>query len=431
MGRIAGWIKGSVTCGIKGEDSHRFMNLCRNRGIYLRNVYVSGEVGSEGKTEKSPSLNGQPEPEMTVFDISLNDFWKLRPVVKKSHCVPRVLRRKGLPFVLQRSKRHPFFYSGILLLLVLLYILSSRIWDIEIQGNLKYSDQRLVEFMSEVGIHTGMAKSMVDSKWLEDELRLKYNDISWVSAKITGTKLVVQIKEADLKADEEKSAAPGDIVADSDGMIESIVVRRGTAAVAPGDWVRAGDVLIYGKVDIFNDDGSVGATHPVRADGDVTARIKVFCQDYYPAYTIHKNYTGNKRSRWEWTLFGKTVSLGTLDFREKQNGFLEHGEDTDQGYEMVSEMVKYRLTPNFYLPLTLNHTVVRAYEPQKVWYSRQEQERLARQVLEDKLTAFKKEGAQIIENQIQCVFTEKNYGIYGSVEMIGPMGTFRENSQLY
>lgn len=123
--------------------------------------------------------------------------------------------------------------------------------------------------------------------------------------------------------------------------------------------------------------------------------------------------------------------MGTLDFREKQNGFLEHGEDTDQGYEMVSEMVKYRLTPNFYLPLTLNHTVVRAYEPQKVWYSRQEQERLARQVLEDKLTAFKKEGAQIIENQIQCVFTEKNYGIYGSVEMIGPMGTFRENSQLY
>lgn len=77
---------------------------------------------------------------------------------------------------------------------------------------------------------------------------MKYNDISWVSAKITGTKLVVQIKEADLKADEEKSAAPGDIVADSDGMIESIVVRRGTAAVAPGDWVRAGDVLIYGKV---------------------------------------------------------------------------------------------------------------------------------------------------------------------------------------
>lgn len=407
------------------------MNLCRSRGIYLRNIYVSREEDSAHKVEKSDTLDRRPKPETMVFDISLNDFWKLRPVVKKSHCVPRVLRRKGLPFVLQRSKRHPLFYTGMLMLMILLYILSSHLWDIEIQGNLKYSDELLVGWMSEMGIHTGMAKSMVDIKRLEDELRLKYNDISWVSAKITGTKLIVQVKEADLKTDEEKSAAPGDIVAQCDGIIESIVVRRGTAAVAPGDRVYAGDVLIYGKVDIFNDDGSVSATHPVRADGDVTAQMKVLCQDYYPAYEIHKVYTGDQRSRWEWTLFGKTVSLETPDFFGGQNEFGKHGEKADQGYETVSELVKYRLTPNFYLPVTLNHTVVRAYEPKKVWYSRQEQEKLARQALDNRLASFETDGAQILENALQCVFTEKNYGICGSVEMIGPMGVFRENSQLY
>ncbi len=109
MGRIAGWIKGSVTCGIKGEDSHRFMNLCRNRGIYLRNVYVSGEAGSEGKTEKSPSLNGQPEPEMTVFDISLNDFWKLRPVVKKVTVSPGCSDAKGCLLFFRGVKDILFF----------------------------------------------------------------------------------------------------------------------------------------------------------------------------------------------------------------------------------------------------------------------------------------------------------------------------------
>ena len=49
----------------------------------------------------------------------------------------------------------------------------------------------------------------------------------------------------------------------------------------PGTTVSAGDVLISGTVDIYNDDGTIKETRQVHGDGDVYIRSVYHCEDYY------------------------------------------------------------------------------------------------------------------------------------------------------
>ena len=63
------------------------------------------------------------------------------------------------------------------------------------------------------------------------------------------------------------SGQPGDLVASRDGVVETIEVFAGTAAVRPGDIVRKGQVLIRGQ-----ERGRDETVNAVQARGSVTAR---------------------------------------------------------------------------------------------------------------------------------------------------------------
>ena len=48
-------------------------------------------------------------------------------------------------------------------------------------------------------VKTGCRKSEIDLPKIEEELRIMYNEITWVSASIAGTKLQIELREGDLK----------------------------------------------------------------------------------------------------------------------------------------------------------------------------------------------------------------------------------------
>ena len=54
------------------------------------------------------------------------------------------------------------------------------------------------DFLSESGIEPGMKKNKVDIEALEKAIRNEYNIITWTSARIEGTRLIIQVRENDL-----------------------------------------------------------------------------------------------------------------------------------------------------------------------------------------------------------------------------------------
>ncbi len=397
MSRFWDFVGGTLDCRLDTPAPERFMNLCHSRKIYLADISSSGQ--------------------QTRFRIGLKDYRKIRPVVRKCHVVPKIIRRRGLPFLLYRNRRHKAFFAGIIIALALLWLLSGYVWDIEIQGNAVHTDETLAQFLAEIDIHTGQRKSSVDTSWLEEELRLKYEDISWVSARIEGTVLKIELKEAKVLTPEDENAQTGNIVAWQDGVIASMVTRNGTARVAVGDTVKAGDLLIEGRVDIIGDDEAVKNTHYVRADGDVYARVTYHCDDYYPAYYIEKNFTKNKKYQVNFEVFGNRLTVGKAALPEPDDGDV-------YSYDEVSQVTKYRLTKNFYLPFAIQIKTVRQYTPETVYYTDGELDALGQAAIEKKLAELEADGAKIISQDLQTVKEKEYYAIRGNIEMVIPIGKF-------
>lgn len=107
-----------------------------------------------------------------------------------------------------------------------------------------YTYDTLVKWLETQDTYYGMLKSRINCEDLEAAIRTSFPEITWVSARVSGTRLLIHIKENEvLSVIPDKDDAPRDIVASKSGIITSMVVRQGIAQVAPGDEVEAGQVL--------------------------------------------------------------------------------------------------------------------------------------------------------------------------------------------
>lgn len=80
-------------------------------------------------------------------------------------------------------------------------------------------------------------------------LREEFSNITWVSAKIEGTQLILEIKEnVDGYVTEETPEGPFSLAASKDGIVSSIITRSGTPMVLPGTPCKKGDVLVSGEI---------------------------------------------------------------------------------------------------------------------------------------------------------------------------------------
>lgn len=123
------------------------------------------------------------------------------------------------------------------------------VWSISFEGNSMYSDEELEEFLERNNIKRGDLVKGVDVENIEFLMRENYNKITWVSARVEGTRIIVNMKEnKDLYIDDgEKS--PCNIVSDVDGVIESIITRTGKPMVKKGMEVKKGDIIVSGFID--------------------------------------------------------------------------------------------------------------------------------------------------------------------------------------
>lgn len=365
---IMKFLKGYLVISLSGYSPERFLNLCSRHGITLWGLRSNGF-----KYEMCISISG---------------FRKLRPLVRKTKTKVVILERHGLPFLLYRYRNRKLFLVGALGCMGLLYVMSLYIWNIHIDGNLALSDQVILEYLETKQIVHGMAKRDIHGEEIEAGLRANFPDITWTSAEVKGTRLIIHIQEnEDVKHEVLPKDQPVDLVATKSGVISSMIVRSGTPLVKVGDEVERGTVLVQSQVDILTDDGEVGNSYFVHADGDIMIRRQDRYHEQYALTHEEKEYTGNQRHVYYVSFMGHKLSIPIPGKKLSS-------------YDSITDEFPLRITENFYLPLSFGKITCQEYVLTPYTDTKEQAIRKAKEELDLFFEKLRIKGLQNLENNV-------------------------------
>ena len=155
----------------------------------------------------------------------------------------RICERRGLPFFLQRNQKW-YAAAGFFQFFSFFVYYVFFLWDIHFQGNYHYTADTLVRYLDTQNMRYGMKKKKINCEELEAGMREAFPQITWVSARVSGTRLVIQIKEN--KIIQAKTAVKEeacDLVSNVSGTITYIMVRQGIPKVKKGEEIQQGQIL--------------------------------------------------------------------------------------------------------------------------------------------------------------------------------------------
>ena len=264
-------LRGYVRIRAKGFSAERFMNMAAFRGVNL------WDIAYEGAAVTLKAAGGS-------LDI-------LEACAQKTGCSMEVLGWGGLPAFLRRFRRRQVWSAGLLLFAAGLYLLSSFIWTVRVEGNERLETAELLSACEDLGVKPGVWKRGVDTAEITNRLLVQFSDISWVSVSIKGTDVTIKLAETIEKAERIDRETPCDIVASADGVIVQITAERGTPKAKPGDVVKKGDVLISSEL-LIGLEGEEQHTEYTAAEGAVTARIWQRLTEELPLQYEEIQYSG-------------------------------------------------------------------------------------------------------------------------------------------
>lgn len=201
-------------------------------------------------------------------NLSINDFKKIKKILKVTKCRANVLSKRGIPFILNKYRKRKIFLGCLLSIILCLIITSNFVWNIEIVGNVNIKTEEIIESLAQEGLEIGKAKGQIDTKKIINNIRLSRNDIAWIGITLDGTNARVEIVERKEKPDIISEDEYCNIVSDKKGIITKISAQNGTIVANVGDVVQEGSVLVAGWLE-----GKYTGVRYVHARADIEAKV--------------------------------------------------------------------------------------------------------------------------------------------------------------
>jgi similar to stage IV sporulation protein len=242
------WLQGQVLVQVEGQERERLLNQCLARGIYLWDIRWKGNK--------------------LYFRLLSQDFFLLRPLVRGLRAKVSIEEKIGFPFFWRRFKRRRTLALGSLLFVMIIYVWSSFIWSVKVEGiNHPEQQRRLNQLLIDQGIMPGVLRQRVDPSLVEHEVMTQFPELAWARAYFTGTIFILEVVP---KLRQPELMQPNHLVAGRGGVVLDVLVLAGKALVDQGDSVQAGDVLILGEQ----------SRRPVSAKGRVLAQVwhETYCE---------------------------------------------------------------------------------------------------------------------------------------------------------
>lgn len=285
------FLNGYVIISIKGYNIEKLINKANQNNLKIYSV----------KKDKN----------LATLTISPKDFKGFKKLSRKYKCKIKIINKNGFFRVLLFFRNNIFYIVGIFVALLFIFFMSQRIWIIDISGNSNISNKNILKFCSENGLYLGCNKNKIDGKKLSENLKIKYNTISWINISVKGSTAIIKLSEDKPINKIEKMDKPCDVVASSNCKILSIVTNKGTPMVKKGDSVLAGDVLISSML-VPSGQEENPVNDFVSAKGDIKGLVQRNYNFTIPFNISEKAYTNNIKKEYSIKIFSKEFQLNKI-----------------------------------------------------------------------------------------------------------------------
>ena len=329
------FFSGYVNITVEGFFVERFINICISKRIFLLNLH----------REKSTILKAK---------VIKSDFKKLRHVARKTKCRVKLEKKNGIPFILNKYKKRKVFAIAIVVIAIFIFILTRFIWNIEIIGLDKISEEEMLDIFKSHGIDIGKLKSTLNLDEITNSIRLERDDLSWIGIKIKGTNALITVVEAKEKPDIIDKNKICNIVSDKDAIISKIIVQNGTQRVSIGDEVKKGDLLVEGVME-----GKYTGKRYVHAEADIYGNIFYEKEKYENYIQDIDKKTGNEE---------KKIEIYINNFKINFN----KGVSKFKNYDTIRTNKKIKLFSNYYVPISIIKVTNFEIYKDQIQYSKEE-----------------------------------------------------------
>ena len=221
-------LKSKIKLSITGKNINRFiMRLHNNKIEILKCNHINKE-----------KIN------IIIYE---KDYKKLEEI-KTIYNIEK-LNTYGMIKIKKKLNINKYLIISIMLGIIILKILSSIIFDIEIVYNDKETRDFLRQELKNYGIkEKTFKKSYHQIEKIKEDLINKYKDkIEWIEIETKGTKYIVRLEKRIIKEKEEETKNRN-IISKKDAIIKEIKAERGQIIKEINSYVKKGDTIISGNI---------------------------------------------------------------------------------------------------------------------------------------------------------------------------------------
>lgn len=228
--KLISFFKGYIEIKVTGYFLERFLNLCLSDDILLFDLSRNSQNELSAKTD-------------------ISSFKRLRGIARRTRTRVKIIRRYGIPFLLQRHRKRKGICVGFILFAIIIYFFSTHLMGITLDGNNKINDEVLISSLESYGVKLGTPLKEINTKILKNQLMTSNDELGWIGVSLKGSRLYLEVKERTERKDIPGTDEPCNLVAEKDGIIRLMKIRDGQTMVLVNTPVKKGDLLVSGVID--------------------------------------------------------------------------------------------------------------------------------------------------------------------------------------
>ena len=277
-------IKSKLNINVKGNNIERFIKRLKNNNIEVINIdYISNK-----------------EINVEIYKCDYNKIIKIKTTYEI-----KILNYYGLIKLKKSLLNNKYIIAFIVICLVLLYILTNMIFNIDIITNDSKMEKVLLEELEDMGIKKYSFKRNYDElQTIKVKLLQKHKDeIEWIEIENIGTKYIIRY-ESRVKNKVEESKQFRNIVARKNAIIRHMDISSGQIIKDINSYVKKGDIIVSGYIDL---NGNIKDT--VSSEGKVYGETWYKVSIDYPYKYKEIKTTGKSRKILVFKILNNEIEL--------------------------------------------------------------------------------------------------------------------------
>ena len=328
MRRIYEYFRGSCLLCIRGPWPEQALSDLAEAGVSFRDV--------------------RADHEGLLIRIRASHLQRAQAICRAAGCEAKLQKRSGFRHTFRGLARRWCLFAGCLLLLGLIYLSQSRIWYLDVEGNVTLEDEQILQALESIGIGVGTPGSAIDGQYIKNHMLNLLPELEWISVNRRGAHAIVLVHERDETPEVVDSAAVCNIVAAKAGIVTDMQVYSGFPVVEKGKAVLPGELLVSGIAEGFR------AIVTRNAQAEVYALTRYETTLLLPTSYGQAVYTGGEETSW------------ALVIGDKRYNFSQMSGIPLTGYDKIETVYPLTLPGGLEFPVALVKTVCKPYTLQTV-----------------------------------------------------------------